>query len=152
MKRATAIISIVLAIALVGVVFQITQAQRQQRPGGQRQGGMGGMRAMQAVESTWAAIAFELKVDNETLEKARPHIQEAWDARKKVMKDSASNFRAMGDSMTKIKADMDAKLKTVLTDEQMKKLAEWEKSQQSTRRMGGGGPMGGGNRRGGGMR
>jgi hypothetical protein len=142
MKRMTVIISIVLAIAMIGVAFQITQAQRDQ----QRPGGMGGMRATQAVQNTWAAIAFELKVDNETLEKVRPHLQEAWDARKKVMKDSAGDFRAMGDSMTKIKADMDAKLKTVLTDEQMKKLAEWEESQQQTRRMGGG-PMGGGGRR-----
>ncbi|MBC8236019.1 hypothetical protein H8E77_41260 [bacterium] len=150
MKRTTVIISIVLAIALVGVAFQITQAQRQRQPGGQRQGGMGGMRAMQAVEQTWAGIAFEVKVDSETLEKARPHLQKAWDDRKQLMKDSAGDFRAIADGMIKIKADLDGKLKTILTDEQIKKLAEWEKSQQQTRRMGGG-PMGGGGR-GGGMR
>ena len=145
MKRTTAIISIVLAIALVGVAFQITQAQRQRQPGGQRQGGMGGMRAMQAVEQTWAGIAFEVKVDSETLEKARPHLQKAWDDRKQLTKDSAGDFRAIADGMTKIKADLDGKLKTILTDEQMKKLAEWEKAQQQTRRMGGG-SMGGGGR------
>jgi len=143
MKRATVIISIVLAIALVGVAFQITQAQRRRQPGGQRPGGMGGMRAMQAVEQTWSAIAFEVKVDSETLAKARPLIQKAWDDRKQLMKDSAGDFRAIADGMTKIKANLDGKLKTVLTDEQMKKLAEWEKSQQQTRRMGGGGMEGG---------
>ena len=145
MKRMTVIISVVLAIAIVGLAFQITQAQRQ--TGQQRPGGMRATQA-QAVENTWAAIAFELKVDHETLEKARPHLQKAWDDRKKVMKDSSGDFRAISDGMTKIKADLDEKLKTVLTEEQIKKLAEWEKSQQQTRRMGGG-PMGGGGRGGG---
>lgn len=146
MKRTTAIISIVLVIALVGIAFQITQAQRQRQPGDQRPGGMGGMRATQAVQNTWAGIAFEVKVDSETLEKARPLLQKAWDDRKQLIKDTAGDFRAIADGMTKIKADLDAKLKTVLTDEQMKKLAEWEKSQQQMPRMGGG-PMGGGGRR-----
>lgn len=142
MKRTTVIISIVLAIAIVGVAFQIIQAQQAQQP--QRQPGQqrpGGMRAMQVVESTWAVIAFEVKIDNATLEKARPHLQKAWDDRKKLQKDSAGDFQAIADGMTKIKADLDANLKTVLTKEQMEKLAEWEKSQQQTRM---GGPMGGG--------
>jgi transcription termination factor NusB len=144
MKRMTVIISIVLAIAIVGVAFQITQAQRQQQPPAQRPGGA---RALQIVRQTWAGIAFEVKVDNATLEKARPHLQKAWDDQKKLIKDSADDFQAIADGMTKIKADLDEKLKTVLTEEQMKQLAEWEKSQQQTRR---GGPMGGGSRGGGG--
>ena len=149
MKRMTLIISIVLAIAIVGVAFQVIQAQQaqqpQRQPGQQRPGG--GMRATQAVENTWAAIAFEIKVDTATLEKARPNFQKAWDDRKKLMKDSAGDFQAIADGMTKIKADLDANLKTVLTKEQMEKLAEWEKSQQQMRM---GGPMGGGPRGGGG--
>jgi hypothetical protein len=101
---------------------------------------------MQAVEQTWSAVAFEVKVDNETLEKARPLLQKAWDDRKELMKNSSGDFQAIADGMTKIKADLDEKLKTVLTDEQMKKLAEWEAAQQQTRM---GGPMGGGGRGGG---
>jgi hypothetical protein len=145
MKRMMVIISIVLAIAIVSVAFQITQAQRPQRQPGQQPRGF---RSMQAVENTWAATAFELKVDSETLEKARPHFQKAWDARKQLMKDSAGDFREIADGMTKIKADLDENLKTVLTEEQMKKLAEWEESQQQNR-MGGpgmGGPRGAGRR------
>jgi hypothetical protein len=149
MKRMTLIISIALAIAIVGVAFQIIQAQQvqqpQRQPGQQRPGG--GMRAMQAVETTWAAIAFEVKVDTATLEKARPHFQKAWDDRKKLQKDSAGDFQAISSGMTKIKADLDEKLKTVLTEEQMKKLAEWEAAQQQQRM---GGPMGGSPRGGGG--
>jgi hypothetical protein len=101
---------------------------------------------MQAVQQTWAAVAFEVKVDNETLEKARPLLQKSWDDRKELIKNSSGDFQAIADGMTKIKADLDEKLKTVLTDEQMKKLAEWEEAQQQTRM---GGPMGGGGRGGG---
>ena len=103
--------------------------------GGQRR--PGGFRVIQAVESTWAAIAFEVKVDNATLEKARPYLQKAWDERKKLIEDSAGNFQVIADGMTKIKADLDEKLKTALTEEQMKKLAEWEESRQQRPRMGG---------------
>ncbi|MBM3236329.1 hypothetical protein FJZ31_08530 [Candidatus Poribacteria bacterium] len=147
MKRMTLIISIVLAIAIVGVAFQVIQAQQPPRqPGQQRPGGS--MRAMQVVESTWAAIAFEVKVDAATLEKARPHFQKAWDDRKQLQKDSAGDFQAIADGMTKIKAELDEKLKTVLTKEQLEKLAAWEKAQQQTRM---GGPMGGGPRGSGGQ-
>ncbi|HIE30495.1 TPA: lamin tail domain-containing protein [Candidatus Poribacteria bacterium] len=131
MKRMTIIISIVLVIAIIGIAFQITQAQRQPR---QRPSGFG---VIQAVENAWAAIAFEVKVDNATLEKARPYFQKAWDERKKLIKDSAGDFRAIADGMTKVKADLYEKLKTVLTKEQMRKLIEWERSQRQQPRMGG---------------
>ncbi|MBC8457533.1 MAG: hypothetical protein H8D67_05995 [Deltaproteobacteria bacterium] len=97
---------------------------------------------MQTVENTWAGIAFEVKVDNATLEKARTHLQKAWDARKKLMKDSAGDMRIIAEGMVKINAELDEKLKTVLTEEEMKKFAEWEESQQQTG-MGGFGRGGG---------
>jgi hypothetical protein len=149
MKRVTVIISIVLAIAIVGIAYQLTQAQRPQ--GGP--GGFGGMRApaaraMQTVENTWAAIAFEVKVDSATLEKTRPPLQKAWDERKKLITDSADDMQKIAEGMVKINAELDEKLKTVLTEEQMKKLSEWEDSQQQAG-MGGpmGGPRGGGGQR-----
>ncbi|MBC8229523.1 hypothetical protein H8E77_08255 [bacterium] len=138
MKCITVIMSIVLAIAIVGIAYQITQAQRPQGgPGGFGGGRAPAARAMQAVGNTWAGIAFEVKVDNETLEKARTHLQQAWDARKKLMKDSAGDMRIIAQGMVKINESLDEKLKTVLTEEQMKKLSEWEDSQQQAG-MGGG--------------
>ena len=145
MKRITVIISVVLAIAIVGIAYQLTQAQRPQRqPGGFGGGRAPAARAMQTVENTWAAIAFEVKVDSATLEKTRPHLQKAWDERKKLIKDSADDMQKIAEGMVKINAELDEKLKTVLTEEQMKKLAEWEESQQQTGM--------GGFRRGGGQR
>ena len=109
------IISIVLAIAIVSVAYQITQAQRPQgRPGGFGGGRAPAARAMQAVENIWAGIAFEVKVDNETLEKARTHLQEAWDARKKLTKESAGDMRIIAQGMVKINEALDEKLKTVV--------------------------------------
>jgi hypothetical protein len=145
--RITVIMSVILVIAIVGVDYQITQAQRPQRgPGGFGGGRAPAARAMQTVENTWAGIAFEVKVDNETLDKARMPLQEAWDARKELMKDSAGDMRIIAQGMVKINEALDEKLKTVLTEEQMKKLSEWEDSQQQT---GMGGRMGGGGRGGG---
>ena len=141
MKRMTVIISIVLAIAIVGIAYQLTQAQRPQGvPGGFGGGRAPAARAMQTVENTWAAIAFEVKVDSATLEKTRPHLQKAWDERKKLMKDSADDMQKIAEGMVKINAELDEKLKTVLTEEQVKKLAEWEESQQQA---GMDGPRGG---------
>jgi hypothetical protein len=139
------IIIIVLALAIVGIAYQMTQAQRPQGgPGGFGGGRAPAARAMQAVENIWAGIAFEVKVDNATLGKARPHLQEAWDARQKLMQDSAGEMRLIAEGMVKINEALDAKLKTVLTEEQMKKLSEWEDSQQQT---GMGGYRGSGRRR-----
>jgi transcription termination factor NusB len=126
----TTIMLAIAAIVIVGAAFQLTQAQQPPR-------GPAAFRMIQAVENTWAAIAFEVKVDNATLEKARPHFQKAWDERKKLMRDSAGDFRTLVEGMRKIKARLDEKLKTVLTEEQMKRLAEWEKSQQRRPPMGG---------------
>jgi len=138
MKHMALVISIVLAIAIVGVTFQITQAQRSRRQPTQAQQPQrqfsqrinSRFRVIQAVENTWAALAFEVKVDDETLKKIRPAFQKAWDKRKKLIKNSAGDFRAIVEGMTKTKADIDKKLKEVLTEEQMKKLAEWEKTQR----------------------
>lgn len=133
MKRITAIISIVLAIAAIVVAFQkITQAQHSEMPAG-------GLMVMQAVENTWAGIAFEVKVDKETLEKVRPQFQKAWDERKNLIKESEEDIHAVIEGMMEIKAELDEKLKSVLTEKQMQKLAEWERSQQQMHM---GGPMG----------
>ncbi|MCD6506926.1 hypothetical protein J7M22_09925 [Candidatus Poribacteria bacterium] len=125
MKPITVIITALLAmiaIAIVGATFQLTQAQPPRPPGA--------FRMMQAIENTWAAIAFEVKVDNKTLEKIRPLFQKAWDDRKKLIRESAGNFDAMMDGMAKIKKDLDKKLRKALTKEEMRKLIEWEKLQQ----------------------
>jgi len=119
MRGLPVIIGIFLAIAIVGVSFQIIQAQ--------------GPRRQQDMESTWAAIAFELRFDYATLEKARPHFQKAWEERKKLMEAAEGDFTAISDGTKKIMSDLNEKLRTVLTEEKNKELAEWVKAQQPRR-------------------
>jgi hypothetical protein len=93
------------------------------------------------LESSWAHLCFEVKIDDKVLGKARGIYSKAWDERAKVLKDleGAGDDQAAMDTATskadKIKSDMHAKLKDVLSSEEMKKLAEWEESQQQRQRM-----------------
>jgi len=133
MKPTTVVITVLMAmtaVAIVGATFQLTRAQ----PPPSRT--PGAFRVMQTVENTWAAIAFEVKVSDETQKKARPLFQKAWDDRKKLMRESAGNFNAMMEGMRKIKNDLDAGLKKILSDDEMKKLTQWERSQRRRPPMG----------------
>ncbi len=144
MKRGTVFFALFVAITLlIALAIQhSTQAQRQDRPGGQfprgRRGSFMITRSLN-LESSWAHLCFEVKIDDKVLGKARGIYNKAWDERAKVLKDleAAGDDQAAMDAATskadKIKADMHAKLKDVLSSEEMEKLAEWEESQQQQR-------------------
>jgi hypothetical protein len=141
MKRGTVFFALFLAFALliVLVVQHSTQAQRQDRPARQFPRGRREITRSLNLESSWAHLCFEMKIADEVLGKARKTYKEAWDKRAKLMKgleeagDDQEAANAARSEADKIKADMLAKLKDVLSSEEMKKLDEWEESQQQQR-------------------
>jgi len=146
MKRGTVFFALFVAFTLLIAlaIQQSTQAQRQDRPGGQfargRRGSFMITRSLN-LESSWAHLCFEMKIADEVLGKARGVYKEAWDKRAKLMKsledagDDQGAMNAATSDAEKIKADMHAKLKDVLPSKEMEKLAEWEESQQQQRQL-----------------
>jgi len=138
MKRKWFVALAILAIAAVGVFItdQVTQAQRPDRPGpGARQGGPPGrggmMNPASLVETSWAGVAFAVKVDDQTLLKARPIHQKAWDDINKTMEEAraAGDFQGMRDKMAEISTEFRTSLEKVLTKDQLAKLDEWQRAQ-----------------------
>lgn len=165
MKQKFLTIGAIAVIAIVGLfVFEhATSAQRPDRNAqgqrGNRQGGdrggrgmMGMMNYVSLVDNSWIDLTFGVKVDDETLVKARPIYQAS---REKVaMKMEALRQPDMRDTATKeiqaILKEVNTSLKEVLTEEEMMKLSELTKKRvtemqqrmnrwQSGRRGGGGG-------------
>ena len=115
---------------------------------------MGMMNYVSLVDNSWIDLTFGVKVDDETLVKARPIYQESRD--KVAMKMEELGQPGMRETATKeiqaILKDVNASLKEVLTEEEMTKLSELTKKrvaemQQRMNRW-----RSGGDRRGGGAR
>ena len=165
MKQKFLTIGAIAVIAIVGMfVFEhATSAQRPDRNAqgqrGNRQGGdrggrgmMGMMNYVSLVDNSWIDLTFGVKVDDETLVKARPIYQAS---REKVaMKMEELRQPGMRETATKeiqtILKEVNTSLKEVLTEEEMAKLSELTKKRvtemqqrmnrwQSGRRGGGGG-------------
>ena len=111
------IIAMVLSVLTADLV---AQAQR-----GQPGGPMGGP---SSLDSTWAALAFEVKVTNATLDRLRPHFEVAWQEQARAIRESAGGFQGFAGRMQKIRDDLNETLKTVLTAEDARKLANWQAS------------------------
>lgn len=146
MKQKFFVIGAVAVIAIVGLfVFEhATSAQRPDRnaQGNQRGGGnRGGMGAMMnpvsLVDNSWTDLTFSVKVDDETLVKARPIYQASRDKFEAKMKE----LQASGDmrsAMTEMQSflatagkEFQTGLKEILTEEQMAKLNELTKARQT---------------------
>ena len=167
MKQKFFVMGAIAVIAIAGffVFEQATSAQRpdrnaqggnQGRQGGNR-GGAGMMNPASLVDDSWVDLTFVLKVDDDTLVKARPIYQTSRDKFEAKM----TELRASGDmrsAMTEMQSyaatvgkEFQMGLKEVLTQEQMTKLNELtkkrqtEQAQRMNRWRGGGG--GGGGRR-----
>ena len=142
MKRKFFAIGGIAVIAIVGLfVFEhATSAQRpdrnaQGRQGGNR-GGPGMMNPVSLVDNSWVDLTFTVKVDNETLVKARPIYQASRDKFEAKMKE----LRASGDmrsAMTEMQKyavtvgkEFQMSLKEVLSPEQLAKLNELTKKRQ----------------------
>ena len=168
MKQKFFAISAVLVIAIVGLfVFEhATSAQRPDRNAqnqrGNRQGGdrgnRGGMAGMMnyvsLVDNSWIDLTFSVKVDDETLTKARPFYQTSRDtvASKMETLRQPGMREAATQEIQGVLKQLNMDLKEVLTEEQMAELNKLTKArvtemQQRMNRWRGGGERG---RRGGG--
>ena len=164
MTRKWFVLFTILAIAAIAVFVtdQVTQAQRpdrgemRDRPGGGRHGRAGGggrgFSPTTLIDSSWADLTFAVKVDDNTLIKARPVYQQYRDDLEKAVKEArdAGDFQGMREAMTGIREEFKASLKQVLTEDQIAQLdkLEAERMQQMGCRGGGrpGGRPGGGGR------
>lgn len=149
----------VLAIALVAIFVsnQLTQAQRpdrsemRERGRGGGRGGPGGMRGFSPtsiIDSSWTDLTFVVKVDDETLLKARPVFQKHREKLEKAVKEAreSGDFQSMRLEMAQLREAFATDRNAVLTEEQISKLdaLEAKRIEQMMRRRGGQGRRGGG--------
>jgi hypothetical protein len=86
------------------------------------------------LEASWAHISFELAISDDALLKAMTIYRQAWIERGALMKkmektsDDKNAVAAIKADAEKLRADLTAKLKDVLSQEQMEELAKWENS------------------------
>ena len=160
MKRRWFVLTAILAMAAVTVFLtnQVTQAQRPDRggmrdgAGGERRGGGGGMRGFNPtsiIDNSWTDLTFAVKVDDDTLIKARPVYQKHRDSLEKAVKEASSSgdFRAVRQAMGTIRDGFQTDLKSVLTEDQIAQLDTLQqKRMQQMMNRGGGRGGGGGNR------
>ena len=117
---------------IVFMTNQITQAQRpdrsemRDRRGGGMRGarGGGGFSPNSLIDSSWSDLTFVVKVDNETLIKARPVYQKSRDSLEKAMKAAreTGDRGAMRTAMMEVRESFESELNDVLTEEQSAKL------------------------------
>jgi len=175
MKQKFFAIATIAVLAIVGVfVFQYAtsaqrpdrndQSQRGNRQGSERSGrGMRGMQSMMmmmnlvsTVENSWTDLTFGVKVDDETLLKARPIYQEAHNkviAQKKEVEASDDMDAAMKERqpmLIKVGNEFQASLKEILTEEQFANLNQLRKDREAQQQQRMNRFRGEGNRRGGG--
>ena len=150
MKQKFFAIGAIAVLAIVGVfIFEHAtsaqrpdrnaQNQRGNRQGGERgnRGGMGMMNPMSIVDNSWLDLTFAVKVDDETLVKARPVYQTTRDKFEAKMTElrAAGDWQAMRSEIPKLVAtvgpEFQASLKEILTKEQMTKLNELTKKRQT---------------------
>ena len=159
MKRRWFVLTAILAMAAVTVFLtnQVTQAQRpdrgerRDRAGGERRGG-GGMRGFNPtsiIDSSWTDLTFSLKVDDETLIKARPVYQKHRDNLQKTLKDARESEERGGlrEAIREVRDGFKTDLKSVLTEDQIAQLDTLE-GKRMQQMMGRGGGRGGGGGRG----
>ena len=159
MKRRWFVLTAILAMAAITVFLtnQVTQAQRPDRgergnrAEGERRGGAGGMRGMSPtsiIDNSWTDLTFAVKVNDDTLIKARPVFQKHRDSLEKAVKEASSSgdFGAVREAMGAIRDGFQTDLKSVLTEDQVAQLnAIQEQRMQQQMRRGGGRRGGGGN-------
>ncbi len=158
MKRRWFVLTAILAMAAVTVFLtnQVTQAQRPDRGGmrggggGERRGG-GGMRGFSPtsiIDNSWTDLTFAVKVDDDTLIKARPVYQKHRDNLEKAVKEASKSqdYGSIREAFGKIGSEFQTDLKSVLTEEQIAQLDELAQKRRQMMNRGGGGRGGGGNR------
>lgn len=158
MKRALLMVLVALTTILISFIFidEATEAQRQVRPG-QRQGGfseedirrfrsrMEASSSQSMIKDSWAELTFAIKVDDDTLIKARSLYEKAVEATITARQEADElamepggfmDWDALREKMVAINNKLTSSLTSVLTVGQMKKLEDYyqkrseERSQQ----------------------
>ena len=140
----------ILAIAMCAVFVssQMTQAQRPDRGGLQdregrdrRGGGAGRFSPTSLIDGSWADLTFGVKVDDETLIKARLIYQRHRDKIEKSVDEAreSGDFQSIRNAIVEIREGFTKERNAVLTREQTKALEviERDRGQRMMRRGGG---------------
>ena len=157
-RKSLGVVSVLaIVLATVFVLNEITQAQRpdrsemRERGRGGGRGGPGGMRGFSPtsiIDSSWTDLTFVVKVDDETLLKARPVFQKHREKLEKAVKEAreSGDFQSMRLEMAQLREAFATDRNAVLTEEQISKLdaLEAKRIEQMMRRRGGQGRRGGG--------
>lgn len=157
-RKSLGVVSVLaIVLATVFVLNEITQAQRpdrsemRERGRGGGRGGPGGMRGFSPtsiIDSSWTDLTFVVKVDDETLLKARPVFQKHREKLEKAITEAreSGDFQAMRLTMANLRDAFATERNALLTEEQISKLdaLEAKRIEQMMRRRGGSGRRGGG--------
>ena len=156
-RKSLGVVSVLaIVLATVFVLNEITQAQRPDRSemrergrGGRgERGGMRGFSPTSIIDSSWTDLTFVVKVDDETLLKARPVFQKHREKLEKAVKEAreSGDFQAMRLTMANLRDAFATERNALLTEEQISKLdaLEAKRIEQMMRRRGGSGRRGGG--------
>ena len=107
------------------VADQTTEAQREQRQrGGQRRGGGRMDLATTFIGGSWVELTFSIKANDQTLTKARPVFQKAYNDLKKTMAEvgQSGDFQAIREKMQSVNSEFKSGLEKVLIEEPLAKL------------------------------
>ena len=147
MKRKWFVLSTIAAIAMVGMfVFENTAAahrqvknKREHRNENARvtRGRIAMINPVTALNNSWIDLTFGVKVDEETLAKARPIYQETREALQKQIKEVRKSdekraaVKKIREDIKETNAKFNASLKKVLTEKQITKLTELTKKRRT---------------------
>ena len=156
-RKSLGVISVLaIVLATVFVLNEITQAQRPDRSemrergrGGRgERGGMRGFSPTSIIDSSWTDLTFVVKVDDETLLKARPVFQKHREKLEKAVTEAreSGDFQAMRLTMANLRDAFATERDALLTEEQIDQLQKLEarRIERMMRRGGGPGRRGGG--------
>ena len=159
-RKSLGVISVLaIVLATVFVLNEITQAQRPDRSemrergrGGRgergERGGMRGFSPTSIIDSSWTDLTFVVKVDDETLLKARPVFHKHREKLEKAVKEAreSGDFQAMRLTMANFRDAFATERDALLTEEQIEQLQKLEarRIERMMRRGGGPGRRGGG--------
>jgi CHASE3 domain sensor protein len=88
---------------------------------------------MNYIERAWTAMFFEIGCNTEQLQNLYATFAAAWNTRKDAqakLRAGAMDFQTYAQTLQQIQQTIDAKLKEVLTEEQMKKWQDFNAQQQ----------------------
>ena len=142
MKRTFVAISIILVLAFVGmfIMQSVTEAQRQDRPRGERgqrqarqRPGSGSNAMIQrflGLQDSWWGISLVLNISDEQLVEARKIYQEAAKKERDLRQNRPQNREKLIAAVNDIQTEINQKLKELLTEEQFAKYMKREEKRQ----------------------